>query len=123
MQNHQDQPNDQSRISTLDKIKWSELIVEWENSNESQKQFCDRLGINVNSFTYMRGKLLSSGKKIAKSKKFIPVTIAKEEDKENNKSTDTIILENSNGVKLHISLSIPFDKLSHLLQLVGWSHA
>lgn len=123
MQNHQDQPNNQSRISTHDKIKWSELIAEWEKSNESQKQFCDRLGINVNTFTYMRSKLLSSNKKLNKSKKFIPVTIAKDVAKENIKCTDLIILESNNGIKLHIPLSISFDKLTHLLKLVGWNHA
>ena len=122
MQSH-GELNNQSGKATLDKIKWLELIAEWEKSNESQKQFCDRLGINVNTFTYMRGKLLSSGKKLAKNKKFIPVTIAKEEDKEKIIYLDVIILENRNGIKLHIPLSVPFDKVSHLLQLAGWSHA
>lgn len=72
---HDQETTPSKQIKMLDKTRWQALIVEWKKSNESQKAFCNRLGLNVNTFTYMRGKLLQEDKG-PKATKFIPVTVS-----------------------------------------------
>lgn len=114
--------NKREKFPQLDKTQWQALIAEWEMSSENQKQFCDRLGLNFNTFSYARGKLLSANKNPVKNKKFIPVQTVKHEDHKINPMV-SIMLENSHGIKLHIPLSMPPEQLSKLLKLAGWSHA
>jgi len=37
--------------------EWHEIINKWSSGGESQKIYCECLGININTFTYARGKL------------------------------------------------------------------
>jgi hypothetical protein len=119
MQNQQNQFNSSQDKKLLDKTKWEELITEWEKSNESQRAFCNRLGININTFSYIRSKMLRKNEK-SKPSKFIPITVT-----ESNKKVEThdVILESSNGIKLIIASSISPAKFKQLLELVGWKHA
>ena len=41
----------------LDMNYWRKFIDDWDSSKESQKNYCQRLGLNLNTFTYLRGKL------------------------------------------------------------------
>jgi len=76
MQN-QGQKINQEPLSAQDEIKWSTLIEEWEQGNERQKAYCERLGLNLNTFIYMRSKLFGKKKKQA-ANKFIEVKIKEE---------------------------------------------
>ncbi len=113
---------DKLTISPHDKVKWAELIAQWENGHERQKAFCARLGLNHNTFTYWRGIFLAKNRQAKNKTKFIPIAI-KEEKSNTVFNLDKLILENSNGFKLHIPLSISRDQLKDLLRSVGWSHA
>jgi hypothetical protein len=108
--------NNSKRIKTprIDKEKWAQLILEWEKSNESQTAFCNRLNLNIHTFTYVRDKVL----KDALSKKFIPVSI--QEENSPSPLIADITLENPKGFKLHIPSLIADEQLIHLLKLVGW---
>ena len=57
----------------LDMNEWREIINNWSKSCESQKSYCNRLGINLNTFTYVRSKLQKQTKPAAMQ--FAPVTI------------------------------------------------
>ena len=96
----------------INQEEWAKLISEWKNSAESQKEFCARLNLNINTFTYVKGKL----SKKDKQKKFIPITIRQETCL---KLKSNIILENDKGMKLHIPLMAGEDMMS-LLKLAGW---
>lgn len=54
---------------------WLTLIKQWEESKLSQQAYCTKLGINLNSFTYWRGKFLSSASREVKAK-FVRVKTA-----------------------------------------------
>jgi hypothetical protein len=107
------------KATKIDKEKWSLLITEWEQGVESQKQFCNRHGLNINTFTYMKKKLQLRIKPRTKST-FIPVVTVQESK---TVTADALILENKSGIKLHVPLSLPTERISHLLNLLGWNHA
>jgi hypothetical protein len=108
--------NKSRAMKLLDKTKWEKLIADWEKSNESQASYCDRLGLNINTFTYIRSRLQKDKHKA----KFIPVTVNKV-----SKSIEIhdIILESSNGIKLRIPVTISKENFKQLLALIGWQHA
>jgi hypothetical protein len=108
------------KISSSDKSKWAELIGEWERSEESQKAFCARLGLNLNTFVYWRARFVAASKREAKRNKFIPLAIKNEVAQ---KPGSEMILENKNGIRLLIPLSISSDKLVQILKMVGFIHA
>lgn len=103
----------------LDKQKWLALITEWEKGNESQKAFCERLRLNMHTFSYMRNRILVANKKMAKNK-FISVQIKEEATVHKPRH---IILESINGIKMHVPINVDKDRLSQLLQMVGWRYA
>lgn len=98
----------------LDKQKWIAFIEEWENSNESQKAFCERLQLNHNTFSYMRAQVLSKRNKT--ENKFIAVKVKEETPAQNN----LLIIENNKGIKLQVSIDINEAKLAHILRVIGW---
>lgn len=100
----------------LDMDKWRVIIADWEPNKENQKKYCERLGLNLNTFTYARAKLTQS-KKI--KPKFIPITLSRT-DAQNPLVTDIVILENPQGFKLHVSSGLPLDRLAKLFNLCGW---
>ena len=93
--------------------EWAKLIAEWKSSAESQTEFCTRLNLNINTFTYVKNKLSSK----AKQQSFIPITIRQEI---RPKLVSNMILENSKGMKLHIPLAATDESIIHLLKIVGW---
>lgn len=99
----------------LDLDTWRPIINEWDRNKESQKTYCARLGINVNTFMYMRVKHFKKNK--SKSN-FIPVTLVNTENK--NASPCVLILENTRGFKLQIPHSLSQSELTKILQLAGW---
>jgi hypothetical protein len=76
----------------LDKQKWMILISEWENSNDSQKAFCERNQLNINTFSYMRAQILSKQKHI--ENKFIAVKV--KEDINISPQSKLFVIQNSN---------------------------
>ena len=104
-------PGNKQKIINLE--EWAKLISEWKSSTESQKEYCARLNLNINTFTYVKGKLSAK----AMQKKFIPITIRQEIPP---KLVSTIILENSKGMKLHIPLASIDESIIHLLKIAGW---
>lgn len=63
MQNHP------AKITLFDMSKWREIIDAWTTSGENQKDYCERLGVSINTFSYARSKLQQQNK--AKTQ-FIP---------------------------------------------------
>lgn len=101
-----------NKPKVINQEEWSKLISEWKSGTESQKEFCARLNLNMNTFTYIKGKLSAKDKQ----KKFIPLTIRQEACP---KLKPNIILENTKGMKLHIPLTADEDMMG-LLKLAGW---
>lgn len=108
-------PN-QIKAEPLDMEKWRVIIAEWEVSQESQKNYCARLGININTFAYARSKL-SQNKKSKPT--FIPIALKQTTDQTYQKD-DIIIIENPEGFKLHVSSALSLDRLAKIFKLCGW---
>jgi len=103
----------------LDMNEWREIVNNWNKNDESQKTYCDRLGISLNTFTYVRVKLQ---KKIKSERRFASLKVINgNEDKILEQSN--IILENSRGYKLHFPTSLSLEQLVKLFKLSGWNNA
>lgn len=108
-----------AKNAPLDMDKWREIIKAWSENTESQKAYCQRLGISLNTFTYARSKLLQ---KVKPKIQFIPLTI-KNNSEEKSSPPSFIVLENPNGYKLHLSASLSLEQLDKLFKLSGWNNA
>ena len=108
-----------TKTVSLDMEKWRAIMSDWESSQESQKQYCERLGINLNTFTYARSKLIKA-KKLKSA--FIPVTLVQSESQKLS-TMDTVIIENPQGLKLHLSSDLSLERLTKLFKLCGWLSA
>lgn len=108
---------DSEKASVLDMAKWQSIIAEWEASKESQKRYCTRLGINLNTFTYVRSKL-----GLVSKPKFIPVTVNPSANK-GSESIDRLVIETPQGFKLHISSSLSVERLAKIFRLCGLQDA
>ncbi len=106
-------PSSKTRGKKINLEDWSKLVNEWKKGTESQKDFCARLNLNINSFTYAKAKLSTKDKQ----KKFIPLTIHSDTPP---KIHANIILENTKGMKLHIPVSLLNEETMHLLKMAGW---
>lgn len=112
--------NRSTKTTPLDMEKWQETINEWKKSGESQKAYCQRLGLNFNTFSHARSKLLSKNKA---GTKFIPITVKNAIEEKRIFSASTLVLENPRGYRLHFSTALSADELRKLFQLSEWSHA
>ena len=99
-------------------MEWNEIITAWSKSGESQKAYCDRVGLNLNKFTYERSKLLGENKK---KNPFVPLTVKKEIGDSSRLST--IVLENTRGFKLHLPMNLSLDQFANIFKLSGWVDA
>lgn len=104
-------------FAPLDTTKWHAIIADWEQSHESQKAYCERMNINLNTFTYMRGKLLAEKKK-QNGSSFVAVKI--KPDAKSIVSPQAITIENSKGMKIHLPVTIHEAQLKQILQVLGW---
>ncbi len=103
----------------LDMDRWHEIIKAWEKSGENQKAYCERLGVSLNTFSYARSKLLKQNKPKAQ---FIPLTI-KNNSEENALTPSVMVLENTQGYKLHLSASLSVEQLTKIFKISGWNNA
>jgi predicted enzyme involved in methoxymalonyl-ACP biosynthesis len=103
----------------LDMNEWSKIIDGWRSGSESQKTYCERLGISLNTFTYARNKLQ---KKSNLKTQFIPITI-KNAPEEKALLSSVIVLENSQGYKLHFPASLSLEQMAKIFKLSGWDNA
>jgi hypothetical protein len=108
-----------AKNAPLDMEKWREIIEGWNKNEENQKSYCQRLGINLNTFTYARSKLLSQ---VKPKTQFIPLII-KNNNEEKINSSSMLVLENPQGYKLHLSASLSLEQLTKLFKLSGWTNA
>lgn len=114
-----------TRNSIIDIDKWREIVNDWNKSIESQKSYCERIGVNLHTFSYVRNKLLNKSKPKVQ---FAPL-IVKNNDKDNDNDKNnvlnhpSIILENTRGYKLHFPTSLSSDQLIQLFTLSGWNDA
>jgi len=108
-----------AKNTPLDMDKWREIIEAWNESSQSQKVYCQRLGISFNTFSYVRSKMLQKEKP---KTQFIPLTI-KSNNEEKSPSSSLIVLENPHGYKLHLSVSLSLEQLAKLFKLSGWNDA
>jgi len=106
------------KFTPIDMDKWTKIVAGWNKSQESQKAYCERLNLNINTFSYVRSKLLKQEKL---NRKFIPITI--KEEKICDEGHNRLSLENRAGIIVHIPLSISETKLSSLLKVLRWHHA
>lgn len=104
------------KVPPLDMEKWRAIVSDWESSKENQKEYCERLGISLNTFTYARGKIIQS-KKMRPA--FIPVTINQTRVQDFS-GTDIITIESPQGCKLRISSALSLDRLAKIFKLCGW---
>jgi len=107
------------RNTPLDKIKWFNLVKAWDPKREKQKQYCERLGISLTTFSYVRSKLMKETKI---KTKFISLTV-NQADSPKTTEPELLTLENPQGFKLHFSPSLSLDQLTKLFKLSGWQNA
>ena len=62
--------NQLAKATLLDMGKWRNIIEEWSRSGENQKTYCDRLGLSIHTFTYVRSKLHQQNKPNSWKSKF-----------------------------------------------------
>ena len=103
----------------LDMTKWQSILADWESSKESQKAYCQRLGLNLHTFSYARSKLKKDN---TLKPTFIPIAVSSSEDKK-NRNINMITLENPQGLKIHFPYLLSSEQLSRILTLCGWYHA
>lgn len=108
-----------AKNTPLDMEKWREIVEAWNKSGENQKAYCQRLGVSLNTFSYIRGKLMRQDKP---KNQFLPLTI-KNCSEEMAPSSSVIVLENRQGFKLHIPASLSLDQLAKIFKLSGWNNA
>lgn len=108
-----------AKSQAVDMDKWRVIVNEWDASKESQKGYCERLGINIHTFTYVRSKLLKNKK--AKTS-FMPIVIKSNKQEELNKA-GMMTIENKQGLKLHVCPTLSLDQLAKIFKLCGWQHA
>lgn len=84
--------NQSAKNAPLDMNKWREIVEAWNKSGENQKTYCERLGISLNTFSYVRSKLLQQNKSHTQ---FIPLTI-----KNNEEEIKDFILPEKQAVRL-----------------------
>lgn len=111
--------NQPAKNTPLDMDKWREIVEAWDTSGENQKDYCQRLGVSVNTFSYVRSKLMQKDKRNAQ---FIPLTI-NNSSAERTTAQSAIVLENPYGYKLHLSASLSLEQLAKLFKLSGWYNA
>lgn len=108
-----------SKKITLDMNEWHEIINKWSNSGESQKVYCERLGISLNTFTYVRGKLQ---KHTNPPIQFAPLTV-KKNNEDSALMQSFMVLENTRGYKLSFPASLSLEQLVKIFDLSGWKDA
>lgn len=86
------------RAKNRNKDYWRAIVEEWQKSNESQKNYCARLGIKVGTFTHWRG-VFSKKEKHFKNR-FIAVNVAPSITRQLEK----LIIELPSGHKIIIPL-------------------
>ena len=100
---------------------WSLHIQQWEESKLSQQAYCKRASINLNSFTYWRGKFLLSASSVAKSK-FVRVKTAV-----NHAATvdapRSIQIKLLTGHVVYIPVNLAVSEIAKLINLLGEPNA
>ena len=110
--------NQLPKTTLLDMDKWRDIIEGWGRSGENQKTYCNRLGLSINTFAYVRSKLLQQEKQ---KNPFVRLSV--KNSVVGNISNPSITLENPRGYKLNLSADLSLDQLSRLFKLSGWSDA
>lgn len=112
------QQDKKSRFALLDMEQWTIIVRQWDRTKENQQEYCKRLNLNINTFSYVRSKLNTKNKS---ANKFIPLTIQSSSSWID--SSSPLIIENRSGMKLHLPLSLKKNELINLLTIIGWHHA
>jgi hypothetical protein len=100
---------------------WLTHIKQWEESKLSQQTYCTQSGINLNSFTYWRGKFLSLSSQKVKTK-FVRVKMAVN----HATSADTprsIQVKLLTGYIVYIPTNLDISDIAKLINLLGVPHA
>ena len=100
---------------------WLTHIKQWEESKLSQQAYCTQSGINLNSFTYWRGKFISSASREAKAK-FVRVKMAAN----HAATTDvprSIQIKLLTGHVVYIPTNLDINEIAKLINLLGVAHA
>ena len=110
--------NHSAKNSPIDMEKWRGIVEAWNTSGENQKAYCQRLGVSLNTFCYVRGKLMRQNKP---KTQFVPLTIK-------NLSEEKALsphhrIGKSQGYKLHIPASLSLEQLAKIFKLSGWNDA
>ena len=100
---------------------WLTRIKEWEESNLSQQAYCTRSGINPNSFTYWRGKFLSSSTSGVKPK-FVRVKMAVNHVAAVD-APRSIQIKLLTGHVVYIPANLDVNEIAKLINLLGAPHA
>ena len=99
---------------------WLAHIKQWEESGLNQKTYCTQSGLNLNSFTYWRGKLLSSVEQKGKAE-FVRVKVAL--DPINAVHTpQSIQIKLLTGHVVYIPTTLDINDVVKLIGLLGVPH-
>lgn len=100
---------------------WLSHINQWEDSKLSQQEYCARSGINFNTFTYWRGKFLSSASSDVKAN-FVRVkaTVNHVAPADVPRSIQIKLLT---GHVVYIPSNLDVSEIAKLINLLGAPHA
>ncbi|MHB1220436.1 MAG: IS66 family insertion sequence element accessory protein TnpA [Gammaproteobacteria bacterium] len=100
---------------------WLTHIKQWEESELSQQVYCKRSGINLNSFTYWRGKFLSSVEQKVKPG-FVPIKIASNPVLAGD-AKQSIQIKLLTGHIVYVPTNVDINDIARLISLLGVPHA
>ena len=96
-------------------------IKQWEESKLSQQAYCIQSGINLNSFTYWRGKFLSPRLHDAKTQ-FVPVKVSSDKVQSSD-SPLSIQIKLLTGHVVYIPTNMDVNEIAKLINFLGVPHA
>lgn len=100
---------------------WQMHIKQWKESKLSQQTYCMQSGINLNSFTYWRGKILSSPSSEAKTK-FVRVKMSVNPAAATDEPR-SIQIKLLTGHVVYIPTNLDVNEIAKLINLLGAPHA
>lgn len=97
---------------------WQAHIKQWKESKLSQQTYCTQSGINLNSFTYWRGKFITAESKETEAK-FVRVKVATNHSAPTTDAPRSIQIKLLTGHVVYIPANLDINEMAKLINLLG----
>jgi hypothetical protein len=107
-------------LTSSKKEEYRNHILLWEKSNLSQSAYCAKHNLRMNTFSYLRNKILSSkNSQELSTDKFVQVTPSL--DTKMSSSSSKLIVNLVSGHQIELPIGIPELELSKIFAALGIS--